>query len=283
MSSCPTIDLHSVYIDGELPPQFMARYESHIKTCSLCSARLAAFKKLHDALAADSNSITLSDAYKEQGFSRLQTKLRYSKTVSSISNKSELFKHTKSHLNTKDPWDLGDSPRRFSKFNYQNVTKVLAMAAVFAIAFTAGLKLQKVQKTSDSPTVAQLKPITRPRLQMQRSAMSGTQNVYFTQDGYQVPLFSRADYAASSADNNMPYQNDTMVLGAPSMGLGLSANNKSTHHFVEFADVDVFRPTFDTTYNEQVQNATMGQYNWGEVWANNSEYGAGIHRGHHHE
>ena len=81
MYSCPTDDIHSVYIDDELPQNYVLDYENHIKTCSKCSAKLEQLKKIKSLIISDAKSIQVDDYYIEQSFSRLETKLRYSKNT----------------------------------------------------------------------------------------------------------------------------------------------------------------------------------------------------------
>lgn len=302
MSLCPTIDLHSVYVDGELPKEFLARYESHIKNCSLCQERLAAFQRLHSLMKADCDSITLSDAYKEQGFNRLQTKLRYSKNAHSAagswsSDDIILKQHSYNRM------------KRFSTGFYTYGARILAAAAIFAIAFTAGLKLSGSKSTSgtvSNNTVALLKPITRPRLQFRPDMAQGTtQNVYFTQGGYTgsfgsgflqngvaARAYSRPNDSfvdgtlfAGSIQESTSDNVEAFVIGAPNM----SVNNQyyeaqGSHHFVEFADVDVFRPEFDPAYSEQQPS---NQCDWATRLFKGPSNASGKmmqqRKGHHHE
>ena len=45
MYSCPTDDIHSVYIDNELPQNYVSDYENHLKVCPKCSAKVEQLKK----------------------------------------------------------------------------------------------------------------------------------------------------------------------------------------------------------------------------------------------
>ena len=33
MSTCPEKDIHSIYVDGELPENYIKQYESHLSSC----------------------------------------------------------------------------------------------------------------------------------------------------------------------------------------------------------------------------------------------------------
>ena len=84
--SCPQKDIHSVYIDGELPETYRAEYEAHVASCARCQAELAKLRRLHELLAGVSAPAltparATDAAFTEQSFARLQTKLRYRRNV----------------------------------------------------------------------------------------------------------------------------------------------------------------------------------------------------------
>ena len=82
MFICPDDDIHCVYSDGELPQNFVAEYEAHVKICPKCSAKLEKLLALKAAFKADSSSISLSQRDLDAGFSRLEARLSYKKVVS---------------------------------------------------------------------------------------------------------------------------------------------------------------------------------------------------------
>lgn len=106
MSFCPNNDLHSVYVDGELPEQFRAEYEAHVKSCPACQAELNKISALHKVFAADVKAVTPDAHYIDDSFARLQIKMSYSK----------------------------NAVRHNNTFSFKNVTYV-AMAAAAAVAF----------------------------------------------------------------------------------------------------------------------------------------------------
>lgn len=81
MSFCPSKDIHSVYLDNELPEVYKAEYEAHIASCPKCSKELQKLKLLHKTLQSDSLSITPDSHYIDESFNRLMTKMSYSKNV----------------------------------------------------------------------------------------------------------------------------------------------------------------------------------------------------------
>ena len=75
MFTCPSNDIHSVYLDNELTPSYSAQYEEHIKQCSKCMEQLKKLQKVKSMLSTVSlqeKSIDLSDSWE-----RLQIKKKY--------------------------------------------------------------------------------------------------------------------------------------------------------------------------------------------------------------
>lgn len=81
MFTCPNKDVHSIYLDGELPVQYVEEYEAHIKSCPKCQARLSKLRGLNSVFAADSDKLSLSEKDMNESFSRLQARLSYRKVT----------------------------------------------------------------------------------------------------------------------------------------------------------------------------------------------------------
>lgn len=77
MSTCPEQDMHSVYLDGELPQKYALDYESHLTGCQDCRDRYLKLQRLSSLLKEDATASQLSSDELEDSFSKLQTKLRY--------------------------------------------------------------------------------------------------------------------------------------------------------------------------------------------------------------
>ena len=128
MSFCPTKDIHSVYLDGELPEAYKAEYELHLQQCEKCRKELEAIKALHTMFKADSDSIKLDSKFMDESFQRLQIKMAYSRNAGMVSKKSP-----------------------FKVISY--VSSGVAAAAVLALVIPMGLKANKTQNTAASGSV----------------------------------------------------------------------------------------------------------------------------------
>ncbi|MDE7292565.1 MAG: hypothetical protein K2N58_11055 [Treponemataceae bacterium] len=82
MFTCPENDIHSIYLDGELPEKFARDYEAHIVSCEKCRAKLEKLRTMREILSKDSSSLNLSDDFMEKSFERLQGRMRFKKIVS---------------------------------------------------------------------------------------------------------------------------------------------------------------------------------------------------------
>ena len=71
MSFCLSKDIHSIYLDKELPENYKLEYEEHVKNCPECQKELNKLKLIHDALKSDSDSIKLDDDFLEKSYERL--------------------------------------------------------------------------------------------------------------------------------------------------------------------------------------------------------------------
>lgn len=92
MSFCPTKDIHSIYLDNEMPQEFRQQYEDHVKNCPECQKELAQLKVIHDLFQKDSALITPDEKFMDESFNKLQLKLNYSRTTLRSGNKLNINK-----------------------------------------------------------------------------------------------------------------------------------------------------------------------------------------------
>lgn len=113
MSTCPTSELHTLYLDKEMPQAYLAEYEEHIKSCEKCQKELGKLKKLNALFAEDAADITPSKDFLDQSYERLMVKMNYSKTTKKAPS--------------------------FASRSFKYVIPVVAAAAVFAFAVPVGI------------------------------------------------------------------------------------------------------------------------------------------------
>ncbi len=81
MYTCPENDIHSIYVDDELPLNCVAEYEAHIQICKKCAEKLKKFQALKAAFKTDNDSFNLTQKDIDSSFGRLQARLSYNKIV----------------------------------------------------------------------------------------------------------------------------------------------------------------------------------------------------------
>ena len=91
MFTCPEVDIHSVYVDGELPESFVRQYEEHVASCPECKKIQESLLRTRKLLKAESDSISLSKRDLDDSFSRLQARLSYSKISGASVKKHSRF------------------------------------------------------------------------------------------------------------------------------------------------------------------------------------------------
>ena len=121
MSFCPSDDIHSIYLDNELPVDYKNQYEANVKNCPECQKKLNMLKGVSSLLRQDATCICPDSHYVDESFDRLQIKMSYRK------NSCE---NTRKH-----------------KYNF--VYLVGAAAAVFA-ALIVPARLANVQKNQNN-------------------------------------------------------------------------------------------------------------------------------------
>lgn len=81
MSTCPTKEIHSLYLDNELPQNHKEEYETHIASCEKCRAELEKLRAVGDLFKADAASVSPDKAFMDASYERLMLKMKYSKNA----------------------------------------------------------------------------------------------------------------------------------------------------------------------------------------------------------
>ena len=167
MSICPEQDMHSVYLDGELPQKYALDYESHLTSCQQCRDDFLKLQAISNTLKDDAHSIQLSEQDMEDSFSRLQTKLHYQKTVKNI------------------------QPQNIKRFTW-----VVPTAAAAALAFALIVPL-RTGNIASTPVISQERPIS-----ISASALTGDLSVAPSLN-YQKATFFRDPIIAEEPLNHI--------------------------------------------------------------------------------
>ncbi|MBR4789672.1 MAG: zf-HC2 domain-containing protein [Treponema sp.] len=110
MSTCPTKEIHSLYLDNELPQTHKEQYEAHIAACDKCRAEYEKLRAVRAVFEKDAQAVSPDKAFLDASYERLMLKMKYSKNVG----------HTASHRVSSRTWKIA--------------VPAIAAAAVLALA-----------------------------------------------------------------------------------------------------------------------------------------------------
>lgn len=85
MSTCPDMELHSAFLDGEIASPWYDEIKTHVETCPDCKAHVDRIQSIRDVLAADSAALNLEQSELDASYERLKSRLRYKKVAAKTS------------------------------------------------------------------------------------------------------------------------------------------------------------------------------------------------------
>ena len=224
MSFCPSKDIHSVYLDGELPENYKAEYELHISHCEKCRKELEQLKAVRAIFKADSDSLNLDSHFMDESFQRLQIKMAYSKNVGKLPQKSP-----------------------FKVISY--VASGVAAAAVIALILPLGLKSNQVSESA-AVASASTSTISSPLIQSVASSSS-------------VPI-TAVSTSGNTGNKVGYDSGRSVVVSGNIQDVVLSSENKrkTVSTFAKnVSDVDVLRPDFqDEAISIKITVPGMGDF-----------------------
>ena len=204
MSTCPSNDIHSVYLDNELPETYVAQYEAHIKACPKCAAKLAAFRAASAAFRSEADGMTLDASSLGKSWERLQARLSYSKTTKRV--------------------------YRFSEHDFRYAFSAAAAAAIFALIIPV-----RVLRSPSAVQTAAINPISRST-SVELAKNNVVINGNIEQPRAFVPSLSDETYGV-----NAEYGTGFDVSLVAFDGARFDASRSGER---QLEDVDLFRPDF---------------------------------------
>lgn len=219
MFTCPNKDLHSLYLDGELPEEYRAEYEKHVNGCPKCQAELKKLRGLNAILQADSKNISLSGKDMDGSFDRLQARLSFKRVTR--------------------------KPLEFSKARevFKDVVIGAAAAAVIAV-------IMPVKNQSATPNVAaaDFKPVAR------MTSFEMPTNLQL--DGEVTPANAMSllsDDSGRKEMTSLDQAHDSLAAAVMPFGTSLIRTAANTDSSVSFTSYDVFSPIEEQKVQEPVK------------------------------
>ena len=227
MSFCPSKDIHSVYLDGELPENYKAEYELHISHCEKCRKELEQLKAVSALFKADSDSLNLDSHFMDESFQRLQIKMAYSRNIGKVPQKSP-----------------------FKVISY--VASGVAAAAVLALVLPLGFKSSEVKAGSENTATVASTVINSPLI---HSVGNGV--------GSSVPI-TTVSTGSKASGNNVSFDSGRSVVVSGNIKdvvLSSEKQRKNNSFVKNVNDVDVLRPDFrDEAINIKITVPGMGDF-----------------------
>lgn len=221
MSTCPEKDIHSIYLDGELPESYAKKYEEHLETCENCRKYYESLKKQHSAFAADSKNIELTQAEMDKSWERLQARLSFSK-------------HTKQ-----------SNVIEFKDWAKTAVPAVAGAAAALALVFIP--MSNNVKKNGTISPTSYFTPVANVDLVSPSTAV-------FQADG---EIYSSSVSKIFSSGETFVGNNDALKAFNSNMNtVSYNPNNARRHSNTarKFASYDVFTPVPQKSMTKESQN-----------------------------
>jgi len=208
MYTCPDKDIHSIYLDNELPAAYIKEYEDHISTCSKCREELEKMRKVRNLFQTDAKAIQLDSHMMDQSFARLESRLQYSKITED--------KHI--HIFPAVKWSI----------------PAAAAAAVLAVIIPLRISKQQVQPAGSVLAISRQKPAP-----LTQSSVIVNGNIPHTA---LTSLFSgkKNSTAAGNAAANA-----IQPLTAQYASLPSSLEQEEKRETAALPDIDIFRPEFN--------------------------------------
>ena len=204
MSTCPSNDIHSVYLDNELPETYVAPYEAHIKSCPKCAAKLASLRAASAAFRTDAKAMTMDEAALGKSWERLQARLSYSKTTQRV--------------------------YRFPAHDFRYALSAAAAAAVFALIIPL-----RVLRSPGAVQTAAINPISRS------GSVELAKNNVVINGNIEQPHAFTPSHPAETYGMNAEYATAFDASLGAFDGARFDASRPGER---QLEDVDLFRPDF---------------------------------------
>ena len=230
MSTCPSNDIHSVYLDNELPETYVALYESHIKSCPKCAAKLASLRAVSAAFRSEADGMTLDASSLGKSWERLQARLSYSKTTNRVYRFPE----------SGDPSiysAVAEQVRRLTALgiDYEIIPGVPAFSAAAAAAIFALIIPVRVLRSPSAVQTAAINPISRST-SVELAKNNVVINGNIEQPRAFVPSLSDETYGVN-AEYGTGFDASLVAFDGARFDASRSGER-------QLEDVDLFRPDF---------------------------------------
>lgn len=96
MSICPKSEIHSIYVDNELPEPYKTKFANHLADCKKCTDIVEKYEKIHSLLDNYQTDRYTTQEALDESFQRLQSRMKYNRITRKANNIYDFssFKYT---------------------------------------------------------------------------------------------------------------------------------------------------------------------------------------------
>lgn len=96
MSICPNSEIHSIYVDNELPEPYKTQFSNHLATCKQCTGIVENYKEIRSLLEDHQGDLYTTQEALDESFQKLQSRMRYGRITKKAHNIYDFssFKYT---------------------------------------------------------------------------------------------------------------------------------------------------------------------------------------------
>ena len=167
MSTCPTKEIHSLYLDNELPQSHKEQYEAHIAACDKCRAEYEKLRAVRSVFEKDAQAISPDKAFLDASYERLMLKMKYSKNAGRA-------------VRSVSP--------RFSSRTWKIAVPAIAAAAVLALALPLKFATGKANVKTMSATSSLYSQVPSQVTEQLSNVAFGGENAFGFDEGIQSIL-----------------------------------------------------------------------------------------------
>ena len=154
MSTCPTKEIHSLYLDNELPQNHKEQYEAHLAACDKCRAEFEKLRAVRAVFQKDIEAVAPDKAFLDASYERLMLKMKYSKNTG----------HTVAPKISSRTWKIA--------------IPAIAAAAVLALALPLSFAVRRANVKTMSATSSLYSQIPSQVTEQVENVAFGGQNVF---------------------------------------------------------------------------------------------------------
>ena len=175
MSTCPTKEIHSLYLDNELPQSHKEQYEAHIAACDSCKAQLEKLRAIRGVFQKDAEYVSPDQKFLDASYERLMLKMKYSKNTAHVS-----------------------APRVSSK-TWKIIVPAAAAAAILALAIPLKLSTGKNGVKTMSATSSMYSQVPSQVTEQLENVSFGGQNIFGLNNAANEPRVTNVGNSSAAA------------------------------------------------------------------------------------